>query len=109
MTALLIKQKVIIFSLMMLTVCGISSLPISAETIYNDQENSDYEIFEMEENFMEVFKDIGNCVNVKYKIYSEDNRLVRCGPEKSDMIKELIKRADFLTEVGGVKIYRLNK
>lgn len=89
--------------------CGVSSLTTFAETIDTDVINIEYEIFEMEENFMEDFKDLGDCMNVKVKIYSQDNRLVRCGSEKSDMITELIKRADFLTDVGGVEIYRLYK
>jgi hypothetical protein len=94
---------------MLLVICGVSSLPTFAETINTEAISTEYEIFEMEENFMEEFKDLGDCVNVKFKIYSQDNRLVRCSTEKSDMINELIKRADFLTEVGGVEIYRLNK
>jgi hypothetical protein len=94
---------------MLLVICGVSSLTTLAETINIETIGMEYEIFEMEENFMEEFKDLGDCVNVKVKIYSQDNRLVRCGAEKSDMINELIKRADFLTDVGGVEIYRLNK
>jgi hypothetical protein len=94
---------------MLLVICGVSSLPTFAETINAEAIAAEYEIFEMEENFMEEFKDLGDCVNVKVKVYSQDNRLVRCSTEKSDMINELIKRADFLTEVGGVEIYRLNK
>ena len=94
---------------MLLVICGLSSLTTFAETINTEATNAEYEIFEMEENFMEEFKDLGDCVNVKFKIYSQDNRLVRCGSEKSNMIEELIKRADFLTDVGGVEIYRLYK
>jgi hypothetical protein len=94
---------------MLVVICGVSSLTTFAETINTETIGAEYEIFEMEENFMEEFKDLGDCVNVKFKIYSHDNRLVRCGAEKSDMISELIKRADFLTDVGGVEIYRLNK
>jgi len=94
---------------MLLVICGVSSLTTFAETIDTETISTEYEIFEMEENFMEEFKDLGDCVNVKIKVYSQDNRLVRCGTEKSDMINELIKRADFLTDVGGVEIYRLNK
>ena len=94
---------------MLLVICGVSSLTTFAETINTETITAEYEIFEMEENFMEEFKDLGDCVNVKVKIYSHDNLLVRCGTEKSDMINELIKRADFLTDVGGVEIYRLNK
>ena len=101
--------KVIIFSLMLLVICAVSSLTTFAETINTETIGTEYEIFEMEENFMEEFKDLGDCMNVKVKIYSQDNRLVRCGPEKSNMINELIKRADFLTDVGGVEIYRLSK
>jgi hypothetical protein len=94
---------------MLLVICAVSSLTTFAETINTETIGTEYEIFEMEENFMEEFKDIGDCVNVKIKVYSQDNRLVRCGTKKSDMINELIKRADFLTDVGGVEIYRLNK
>ena len=94
---------------MLLVICGVSSLTTFAETIDTKTIGTEYEIFEMEENFMEEFKDLGDCVNVKIKVYSQDNRLVRCSTEKSDMINELIKRADFLTDVGGVEIYRLNK
>jgi hypothetical protein len=94
---------------MLLVICGVSSLTTFAEPINPETITAEYEIFEMEENFMEDFKDLGDCVNVKVKIYSHDNLLVRCGAEKSDMINELIKRADFLTDVGGVEIYRLNK
>jgi len=94
---------------MLLVICGVSSLPTFAETINTETISTEYEIFEMEENFMEEFKDLGDCVNVKFKIYSQDNRLVRCSTNKSDMINELIKRSDFLTDVGGVEIYRLNK
>ena len=94
---------------MLVAFYGVSSLPTSAETINIEEIAAEYEIFEMEDNFMDEFKDLGDCVNVKYKIYSNDNRLVRCGAEKSDMIKDLIKRADFLADVGGVEIYRLNK
>ena len=81
------------------------SLTTSAETINTEAIDTEYEVFEMEENFMEDFKDLGDCV----KVYSQDNRLVRCASEKSNMINELIKRADFLTDVGGVEIYRLYK
>ena len=94
---------------MLLVFCCVSSLTIFAETINTEAIDTEFEIFEMEENFMEEFKDLGDCMNVKVKIYSQDNRLVRCGSEKSDMINELIKRADFLTDVGGVEIYRLYK
>ncbi len=94
---------------MLFVICGVSSLPTFAETINTETIEAEYEIFEMEENFMEEFKDLGDCVNVKVKVYSHDNRLVRCSNEKSNMINELIKRADFLTDVGGVEIYRLNK
>lgn len=94
---------------MLMVFFGVSSLTTFAETIDTDVINTEYDIFEMEENFMEDFKDLGDCMNVKVKIYSQDNRLVRCGSEKSDMITELIKRADFLTDVGGVEIYRLYK
>jgi hypothetical protein len=101
--------KVIICSVLCIAFYVGSSLPISAETITNKESISEYEIFEMEENFMEEFKDLDDCVNVKVKIYSQDNRLVRCGSEKSEMIKDLIKRADFLADVGGIEFYRLNK
>jgi len=94
---------------MLLIFCGVSSLTTFAETINTETISTEYEIFEMEENFMEEFKDLGDCVNVKIKIYSQDNQLVRCGKDKSAMINELIKRADFLTDVGGIEIYRLNK
>jgi hypothetical protein len=60
-------------------------------------------------DFIEDFKDLGDFVNVIVKIYGQDNRLVRCGSEMNDMITDLIKRADFLADVGGVEIYRLNK
>ena len=86
-----------------------NSLPIFAETITSEKIQAEYEIFEMEENFMEEFKDLGDCVDVKVKIYSQDNRLVRCGSEKSDMIMDLLKRADFLADVGGIEFYRLSK
>ena len=94
---------------MLLVFCCVCSLTTSAETINTEAIDTEYEVFEMEENFMEDFKDLGDCVNVKVKIYSQDNRLVRCASEKSNMINELIKRADFLTDVGGVEIYRLYK
>jgi hypothetical protein len=87
----------------------VSSLPISAETINTEETKFEYDIFEMEQDFMEDFKDLGDFTNVKIKIYSEDNRLVRCGSEKNDMINSLIKRADFLADVGGIEFYRLNK
>jgi len=86
-----------------------NSLPIFAETITSEKDLAEYEILEMEENFMEEFKDLGDCVDVKVKIYSQDNRLVRCGSEKSDMIMDLLKRADFLADVGGIEFYRLSK
>ena len=60
-------------------------------------------------DFIEDFKDLGDFVNVIVKIYGQDNRLVRCGSEKNDMITDFIKRADFLADVGGAEIYRLNK
>jgi len=94
---------------MLLVLCGVSSLTTFAETINTEAISTENVVFEMEENFMEEFKDLGDCVNVKIKIYSQDNRLVRCGTERSDMINELINRADFLTDVGGIEIYRLNK
>ena len=101
--------KVIICSALFIAFYVGSSLPISAETITLKENYSEYEIFEMEEDFMEEFKDIGDCDNVKVKIYSQDNRLVRCGTEKSDMIMDLIKRSDFLADISGVEFYRLNK
>jgi hypothetical protein len=108
-THVLKAYKVFIFSGLFIAFCVISSLPTFAETINTQKIQADYEIFEMEEDFMEDFKDLGDCVNIKVKIYSQDNRLVRCSPEKSDMIMDLIKRADFLADVGGIEIYRLNK
>ena len=103
------SYKVIICSVLFVAFYVGSSLPISAETIDSKENQSEYEIFEMEDDFMEEFKDIGNCVNVTVKIFSNDNRLVRCGSEKSDMIMDLIKRSDFLADVGGVEYYRLYK
>jgi hypothetical protein len=99
----------VLFSALIIAFYLGSSLPISAETISAEENYSEYEIFEMEEDFMEEFQDLGDCVNVKIKIYSHDDRLVRCGSEKSDMILDLIKRSDFLADIGGVEFYRLNK
>lgn len=97
------------YILMLFVFTGVSSLPTLAEAIETKEQSSEYEILEMEEDFMEEFKDLGDCVNVKVKIYNEDYQLVRCGSDKSRMITDLIKRADYLTEVGGIEIYRLNK
>jgi hypothetical protein len=101
--------KVIICIVLFIALNVGKSLPIFAETITSEKIKAEYEIFEMEENFMEEFKDLGDCVDVKVKIYSQDNRLVRCGSEKSDMIMDLLKRADFLADVGGIEFYRLSK
>ena len=97
------------YILMLIFFIGVCSLPTLAESTDLEEQVADYEIFEMEEDFMKDFKDLGECVNVKVKIYNEDYQLVRCGAEKSRMITDLIKRADYLTEVGGIEIYRLNK
>jgi hypothetical protein len=109
MRSVLKSYKVIISSLVLIACFGVSSVPIFAETVADQKNTTKYEIFEMEEDFMENFKDLGDCVNVKIKIYSIDNRLVRCGSEKSDMIMDLLQEADFLADVGGTEIYRLNK
>jgi len=101
--------KVLFSSLLLIAFFWVSSVPILANTITDQKNTAEYEIFEMEEDFMEDFKDLGDCINVKIKIYSKDNRLVRCGSEKSDMIMELLQGADFLSDVGGLEIYRLNK
>jgi len=67
------------------------------------------ETFEMEEDFMKEFEEVGDCVDVKVKIYSHDDRLVRCGSEKNAAILDLLDRADYLTSAGGIEFYRLNK
>jgi len=87
----------------------VSPLPIFAEPITIEEIRADYEIIEMENDFMKDFEDLDNSVNVTVKVYTEDNELVRSGSEKNDIIKDLLKRSDFLTEVGGIEIYRLNK
>lgn len=106
---LLRTYKIIICGFLLIVISGVSSLPIFAEPITIEEIRADYEIFEMENDFMKDFEDLDNSINVTVKIYNEDNELVRSGSEKNAMIKDLIKRSDFLTEVGGIEIYRLNK
>ena len=106
---LLKTYKANIWSFLVMVFVWVSSLPIFAETVTMEKAIVDYEIIEMEEDFMEEFEDLGECVDVKIIIYSADNRLVRCCSKENDMVKELIRRADFLANVAGVKFYRLNK
>jgi len=101
--------KVNICGFLILAVSLVSSLPIFAEPITIEEISAEYETFLMEKDFMKDFDDLGDCMNETIKIYSEDYRLVRCGSEKNAMITDLLKRADFLADVNGTQIYRLNK
>ena len=109
MASLYRTYKVSIYGFLILVVSLVGSLPIFAEPITIEEINAEYETFLMEEDFMKDFDDLGDCMNETIKIYSEDNRLVRCGSEKNSMITDLLKRADFLADVNGTEIYRLNK
>ena len=110
MTSILKTYKVTICIVLLLVFCGVSSLPIYAGPITIEEISAEYEIFEMEYDFMKDFKDLDeDVVFENIKIYSEDNRLVRCGSKNNPMIKSLIKRADFLADIGGIEIFRLNK
>jgi len=86
-----------------------SSLPIYANSLNETMALSMEETFEMEEDFMKEFEEVSECFDVKVKIYSHDNRLVRCGTEENAAILDLLDRADYLTSAGGIEFYRLNK
>lgn len=109
MKALIKTYRAVIHTILIMVCMGVCSLPIFAETISSGETNIEYEVFEMEEDFMEEFNDLGDCVMVEIKIYNEDNQLVRCGSEENQMIKDLINRSDFLADVAGIAIYRLNQ
>ncbi len=97
------------FILIGLIIFTTSSLPIFASNVNMMMDLTLEETFEMEEDFMKEFEDVGNCVDVKVKIYNHDYQLVRCGSEKNAAILDLLDRADFLTTAGGIEFYRLNK
>ena len=46
--------------------------------------------------------------NVNVKIYDEKGNLLTAGDEENDTIKSYIGISDLMTEVGGIKFYRLS-
>lgn len=87
------------------------SLPTFAEGNGTLEPRISVEMYELLEDYLseEQIDDTEINCEAEYKVYDENYCLIRFGSLEDCMVKCLVSRCDFLTEIDGTKYYRLNK
>jgi len=103
-------QKVILLAGLLMVVFSLWTTGTEANAKVPDGKTVDLGIDYLEDYFMELTRDETGVMDKKeVRIYNDECCLVRVAKEGSILLNPVIRKADFLLEVDGIKYYRLNK
>lgn len=102
-------RKILLAGLFLLVVIGMNSVTTFADGRKGPGEENDLN--------SEVTEIIRNMINeqpvekkpCEVRIYNSELELIRFGTENSEFVRSFVRRADLLTEIDGIKYYRLNR